>query len=202
MPRWALACCSAAGRCCLPAGAEPGREKGGRTGEPEDERTAERRTAGGWLLAGCWLLPRWAAERCWTPALVGWWPMARWRRCGGVRRPGVDRATERVAQRLSQVASSWWTRSRTLGFALLGPLENWLGRASSRLGSVASHDIRLGSGSFRLASRAEPARARAGSRASSYFSSPSNEHASNIGAIGGPNVSNPDNPVGGGRQRL
>lgn len=29
-----------------------------------------------------------------------------------------------------------------------------------------------------------------------------NEHASNIGGIGGPNVSNPANPVGSGKQRL
>ncbi|AQK86892.1 Myb family transcription factor PHL7 [Zea mays] len=29
-----------------------------------------------------------------------------------------------------------------------------------------------------------------------------NEHASNIGGIGGPNISNPANPVGSGKQRL
>jgi hypothetical protein len=165
VPRWVLACCSAAGCCCLLVlNLDERREV-----ERENQRTAERRTAGGWLLAGCWLLPRLAAGRCWTPALVGWWTMVRWRRCGGVRRPGVDRATERVAQcTATQPSGFLLVDSGRLGFALLGPLESWLGRASSRLASlteparldsVASHGIRLGSGSFRLASLAKPSRA-------------------------------------------
>jgi hypothetical protein len=112
-----------------------GWEKGG----PDVWTGGRRRTAG-----GCWLLPRWAAGRCWTPGLDRWALVANGAAVAACRsrNAGDEASTERVAQRLSQVG--FLLDSGRLGFALLGPLVSWLGRASNRLASL-TEPARLGS---------------------------------------------------------
>jgi hypothetical protein len=157
VPRWALA------RCWTLL---DGRRED-RTSGPEDD-------GGPLVAAGCCRGGRLgAAGRLdWTAGR--WWPMAPlWRRAGAeCRRRGIDRASSAATQlsRLppglgtSRVCSPW--ASGKLVGPSLEPAREPHRAGSARLGSVASHEIRLGSGSFRLASRA-------GSRALSYFSSPS-----------------------------